>query len=237
MLTIKESIDILKNIQELDRELYLALRKSEEIPEQKAVLKQQLEAEKAHLHQLEADYKKLQLKQKEKDGELSQKEANVKKLDGQLASVKTNKEYSALQQEIASLKADGALLEEEIIKVMDSVEAADEEVKKERERLKVIEKDYAGKEAELDKQIKAHQEAIEGLKKKRDEMVHSVPPDVFGLYDLIVKKKQGIGLIKVNGETCGACQIKMRPQLLNEVRMYQALVTCENCSRILYVED
>lgn len=237
MASIKESIEVLKKAQHLDRELYLAQRESKEIPENKEKLKHDLDAENQHLKQLEAEFKKLQMKQKEKDGELAQKETNVKKLDGQLSQVKTNKEYSALQQEIASLKADGSLLEEEIIKIMDQVEAAEEEVKKEKERLKHVEKEFQAKEAELDQRYKILNEKIGTLKKERDVMTQQVAPDVRSLYDLIIQKKQGLALARVNAETCGACQLQLRPQLINEVRMYQSLVVCENCSRILYVED
>lgn len=237
MVSIKESIEILKKAQQLDREIYLAQRDSREIPEQKEKLKHELEQEKAHLNQLEADFKKLQMKQKEKDGELAQKESNVKKLDGQLSQVKTNKEYSALQQEIASLKADGSLLEEEIIKVMDEVEAAQTEIKQEKDRLKGVEKEYQAKEAEWDQKLKAIHDRAEGLKKERDTIVQQVPPDVRSLYDLIIQKKQGLALAKINHETCGACQLQLRPQLINEVRMSQSVVVCENCSRILYIEE
>lgn len=80
-------------------------------------------------------------------------------------------------------------------------------------------------------------ESIENLKKSRDEIVKQVPPEVQSLYDLIVQKKQGLAVVKVNGETCGACQLQLRPQLLNEIRLGQSLIVCENCSRILYIED
>lgn len=235
--SIKDSIEILKRAQTLDREIYLGGRESQEIPELKEKLKQEFESHKEHLKQLEGDFRKLQMKQKEKDGELQQKEANVKKLDGQLGAVKTNKEYAALQQEIASLKADGSLLEEEIIKVMDQVEAAELEMKKEKDRLKTIEKDFQAREGELDQRLKAITDKVEGLKKERETITQQVAPDVRGLYDLIIQKKQGVALAKISNDICGACQLQLRPQLINEVRMYQALVVCENCSRILYTEE
>ncbi len=237
-VSIKESIEILKRAQTIDRELYTSQRETgQEIPEIREKIKTELEAEKDHLKQLEGEFRKLQMKQKEKDGELGQKETNVKKLEGQLSQVKTNKEYSALQQEIASLKADGSLLEEEIIKVMDQVEAAEVEIKKEKERLKVIEKDYQAKESELDQKVKAINDKLDGLKKERDTIIQQVPQDVRSLYDLIIQKKQGMALAKISNDICGACQLQLRPQLINEVRMYQALVVCENCSRILYTDE
>ncbi len=238
MTSTKESIDILKRAQAIDRELYLANRETtQDIPELRDKIKRELEAEKEHLRQLEADFKKLQMKQKEKEGEMAQKEANVKKFEGQLSQVKTNKEYSALQQEIASMKADGSLLEEEIIKIMDQTEAANEEVKRERERLKTIEKDYQAREGELDQKSKTLLERIETLRKERAVIVEQVQPEARTLYDLIIQKKQGMALAKINGEICGACRLQLRAQLINEVRLAQTLTVCENCSRILYVED
>lgn len=236
-INIKENIEILKKAQDLDREIYRAQEQRKEIPILREKLKQELELERNHLKNLEGELKKAQLKQKEKEGELAQKEAQVKKLDGQLAQLKTNKEYTLMQQEIASLKADNSLIEEEIIKLIDQVEAAEEEVKKEKERLKQIEKGFVEKEGEISQKEKAIADSFDGLKKKREEIILQVAPEVKGLYDAIVQKKQGLALVKVNGEICGACQLQLRAQLLNEIRMAQALVMCENCSRILYVED
>ena len=235
--SIKEHLETLKKAQDLDREIYRAQEQCREIPLLKERLKQGLELEKNRLKELEGELKKIQLKQKEKEGELAQKEAHIKKLEGQLSQVKTNKEYTTMQQEIASLKADTSLIEEEIIKLLDQVEAADEEVKKEKERLKQVEKNHQEQGGELSQKEKVLQQSYDDLKKKRDEIIQHVPPDIKSLYDTIVQKKQGLALVKVKGEICGACQLQLRPQLMNEIRMGQSLILCENCSRILYFEE
>lgn len=237
MPNVQENIEVLKKAQEVDRDLYLAEQQvSIDIPEEQTRLKRELEQEKIRLHELETTLKNLQLKQKEKEGLLTQKEANVKKFDAQLSQVKTNKEYSALQQEIASLKADNSLLEEEIIKSMDEVEAANEEVQKERERLKQIEKEFGQKETELTEKTKKLKGQIEQLRSERQVVLQTIPPDIKERYDLIIGKKQGLALVKVVGENCGACQLLLRPQVLNELHAGSTLVICENCSRILYHE-
>ncbi len=237
MTQVKDNLSVLKKAQEIDREVYLAQEQLKEIPQQKAQLKQELELERSHLKDLDGALKKLQLAQKTKEGELAQKEANVKKLDGQLGQVKTNKEYAALQQEIASLKADNSLLEEEIIRLLDETEAAHDEVKKESERLKQCEKESSSKEAELNQKEKSLQQAVEKLKSDREQFVSQVLPEIRSLYEAVIQKKSGLALAKVNGETCSACQIKLRAQLLNEILMGKSIILCENCSRILYVEE
>ena len=68
-------------------------------------------------------------------------------------------------------------------------------------------------------------------------MITQVSPEIKNLYDAIIQKKQGLALVKVNGEICGACQLQLRAQLMNEIRMAQSLILCENCSRILYFEE
>ena len=237
MSSVKSAVEVLKKAQELDRELYLTQHQLRAAPEERAKLKQDLESEKTRLHDLEAALKKLQLSQKEKEGHLAEKEAHIRKLDGQLGQVKTNREYSALQQEIASLKADNSLLEEEIIRVLDAVEAAQEEVKNEKTHLAQVEKEYLAREHQLTQKEKSLAEAAARLKSQRQELMAQVPPEARNLYDLIVQKKQGLGLVKVNGESCGACQLQLRPQLLNEIRLGESLIVCENCSRILYFEE
>ena len=141
-----------------------------------------------------------------------------------------------MQQEIASLKADNSLLEEDIIKIIDEVEAAQEEVKKEKERLKSCEKDFGTKEQELAESEKKLNSDVEGLEKQRNEIIGQVDPETRDLYSRVSAKKQGRALARVVGDLCSACQIKLRPQILNEVMGGDRLVSCESCSRFLYIE-
>ncbi|MDD5218864.1 MAG: C4-type zinc ribbon domain-containing protein [Candidatus Omnitrophica bacterium] len=234
---IRESIKIMEKAAEFDSQLYVAFEQLKEIPQMRSKNKATLDSEKTHLAELEAALKKLLLAQKEKEGALAQKEGNVKKLDGQLGQVKTNKEYSALQQEIASLKADNSLLEEEIIKIFDEVEAAQTEVKKEQERLKQCEKDYQGREHELDLKEKEMKDTENKFRQQREDIVNQLKPDIKSLYERILAKKQGVALVKIKGDMCPACQMQLRPQMVNEIYLGESLVICDNCSRILYADE
>lgn len=234
---ITQNLDILKKAQQLDSEIHHAQVRLEEIPSERAQLQSELELEKTRLNELEKSLKDIQMKLKEKELELGQKEMQIKKLDGQLSQVKTNKEYGALQQEIASLKADNSLLEEGIIHILDEVDAAKEEARKEKEKLAVVTKSFQDRDSEIAGQEKTLQGSLAELKKQREESVGQLPPELGELYNRIAVKKQGLALAAVNGEVCAACQMKLRPQLINEIRLGEQIVVCENCSRILYIEN
>lgn len=234
---ITQNIDTLKKSQQLDSEIYHSRLFLEEIPAQRAKLKSDLELEKTHLGELDKTLKDIQLKLKNKELELAQKEGQIKKLDGQLSQVKTNKEYGALQQEIASLKADNSLLEEDIIHILDEVEAAKEETQKEKEKFALVAKSFQGKDDEFVVQEKTLRERLVALENERKEAVAQLPPELGDLYSRIALKKQGLALASVSGEACTACQMQIRPQLINEIRLGDHIVVCENCSRILYFES
>ena len=234
---ITQNLDVLKKAQQLDSEIHHAHVLLGEIPAERARLKSELELEKTHLNELEKSLKEIQLKLKDKELELSQKEMQIKKLDGQLSQVKTNKEYAALQQEISSLKADNSVLEEGIIHILDEVDAAKDEVRKEKEKFGAITKSFQDKDVEMANQEKTLQERLVGQQKQREESVAQLPPELGELYSRIAVKNQGLALAVVNGEVCAACQMKWRPQLINEIRLGERIVVCENCSRILYFEN
>ena len=73
--------------------------------------------------------KALQLQMKQKEGELQTREDQIKKLNTQLMQLKTNREYTAMQHEIDTLKADNSLMEEAIIAVLDGIDVVAEEKK------------------------------------------------------------------------------------------------------------
>ena len=165
---ITQNLDVLKKAQQLDSEIHHAYILLEEIPSHRARLKSELELEKNRLNELEKSLKDIQLKLKEKEIELSQKEMQIKKLDGQLSQVKTNKEYAALQQEIASLRADNSLLEEGIIHMLDEVDAAKDETRKEKEKFALVTKSFQDQDAEMAEQEKTLQGRLVDLKGQRE---------------------------------------------------------------------
>mgnify|MGYP001587723995 CR=1 FL=1 len=235
-LGIAQSIEILKRAQELDREIYRIRHELESIPETIQLLAAEFEKEKKEIARLEAGLKEVQLRQKQKEGELAEKESLVRKYDSQLTQVKTNKEYSVLQQEIANLKADGSMIEDVILGLLDEVEAAQKKLREEKERLVKAEKESQQKKVELTAHGETLKTEVSGMEKKRQEIISQVPPEVRELYEKIIEKKKGLALVPTEGEDCGGCRMEIRPQLLNELKLKEALVICENCSRILYAD-
>lgn len=233
-MPMDRDIQVLQEVQEWDKEIYLLRGTLEEIPSELAEINQEVERERASLQKLQEELKGFQLKQKEKEKELAAKEENIRKYDAQLAQVKTNKEYASLQTEIRSLKADNSLLEEAIINMIDQVEAFQERTEEQKRKVAAAEALLNQKKQEFEEKSKTIREKIEVLTKQKKEKIKEVNPEIALLYERIVTKKHGWALVKVEGEVCPACQIQLRPQVVNEAKLKERIIVCDNCSRILY---
>ena len=233
---MEQDLQLLREIQEWDREIYLLRGILEEIPSELSELNRVFESAKSELARLQEDLKGLQLKQKEKEMELLTKEQNIKKYEAQLTQVKTNKEYGSLQSEIVSLKADNSLLEEAIINLIDQVEGFQSRMDAQRKKLSQCESALQEKKGELDQKGKEIEQKIGALQGQKREKIKAVNPEVATLYERIVTKKRGLAMVKVDDEVCPACQMQLRPQVVNEVKMKERIILCDNCSRILYTD-
>ena len=134
---IHEQIKILVELQKIDAEIYFLKKELGTHPALKQKIEADFEKKKVHLKAAEDELKAVQLKQKQKEGDLQAKEEKIKKLQGQLYQLKTNKEYSVMEMEIKGLKADNSVLEEEILKLLDVVDLSKAKCAKEKEFLAV----------------------------------------------------------------------------------------------------
>jgi predicted nucleic acid-binding Zn-ribbon protein len=169
--------------------------------------------------------------------DLAAKEEGIKKAQTHLYQLKTNKEYSSKLSEIVSLKADSSLFEEDILRVMDEIEAADKKLKEEKDKLAADEKKFKDDTDKLDARAKDIDAQVRQLEDKKATLVRDVNKRILDYYEKLLKSRNGIAMAAVSNENCGACHMKVNAQQINEVKMYVDLVFCESCARILYIPE
>ncbi|MDP2910942.1 MAG: C4-type zinc ribbon domain-containing protein [Candidatus Omnitrophota bacterium] len=234
---IKDQILLLIDLQALDTQIYVLNKEKAAMPGQLKAMDDMIEAKKTGIKQAEENLKNVQLKLKEKEGSLQQKEEQIKKLQGQLSQLKTNKEYSTMLSEIDGIKADDSLIEEDIIKFMDEVDAARKKIAEEKELFKT-EDARTQKEKEV---INAKAADIEirlsGFNEKRNVITPNIEKQVMSRYDRILKNKDGLAIVHIEGNSCGGCHMNLPSQVVSDAKMRESIIICGNCLRILYIED
>lgn len=232
-----EQLDILKQLQILDGQIFKLRKAQEEKPRQLDQVRGEVAAQDARTKAADTKLKSLQLAHKEKEGELQTKEASARKLQGQLFQVKTNKEYTAMQREIETIKADNSLLEEAIIGMLDAMDKAVKERAEEQRRLEAEQQRLRVAQAEVERELSGIQEQLSGLEQSRGVLTPQVPPRTLASYERVLTMREGLALVSLVNDACGGCYRRLPPQVINQVYLKAKLVTCENCNRILYFDE
>lgn len=236
-VSIKEQIRFLVQLQEIDSKIYSLQREKDDLPRQVAELQNRFDEKKINLKSLEEKEKALAVKRKEKEIDLGSKEENIRKLNNQLSLLKTNKEYQAMLAQIASLKTDTSVLEEEILKSMDEQDTLKAEVAKEKSYLAEEEKKFQEAKKKIDERLKEIECSISDFVVRRSRIIPSLDKRAYATYERILKGKDGLALVKVKEYACQGCYIGVTPQIVNEIKMQDKIITCESCARILYLEE
>ena len=237
MENLEEQIKLLVELQGLDSHIFRLEDELESIPQTIKNADEAFKEKNANLKKLEDDVKALQLKRKEREGDLEAKEGAIKKYQTQQFQVKTNKEYTALQGEIGRVRADNSIIEEDVIRILDQIDAENKKIQIEKEFLKAEEARLNEEKKKLNEDAGRCKAELEVLKVKRGELAKKVDKNVLSKYERLVKNRDGLGIVSVSGEACQGCFRVMPPQVINEIRMKKELIFCEYCTRILYIEE
>jgi len=237
-MKLKDEIEKLAKMQEIDSRIYaLAHEKNIIIPSKINELTNQFKKSKEQLSTFEEKNKELLLRKKESELELASKEEGLKKAQGQLYQLKSNKEYQAKLTEIGSIKADISIAEDNVIDILDKTEGIKKETDIINSELKKAEGTLNTKKGELNERIKNIEIELQSLATKKSLGAKEIDPGILAKYENLIKTRRGIAIVPVKNNSCGACHMRITSQTINEIKMYLNLVLCESCVRILYIPE
>ena len=109
-----------------------------------------------------------------------------------------------------------------------------DEIREREDDFNHIAADYNKRIKELNDHLEYNKSKLKEENSKKSELRKKIPQNLLKAYDNLFQKKAGKVISVVETEFCGICNIKIRPQLLNEIISTNNLYICENCGRILY---
>lgn len=239
MTTVDLKLEIcnLVKLQKIDSEIYTLSEEKAGKPEEIKSAEASYEAKKTHMQELEQVALDLQKKRKEEELTLGTNEENRKKLQSQLYSLKTNKEYQTMLQEIDGSKADASVIEDRILRLFEENDKFKIEIEKEKGVLEEEEKILNANKKKIDDRVKEIDDRLAQLQAQRKQVTPNIGAKVLVQYERILANRDGLAIVGVGTETCMGCNMQVPPQVINLIKMYNRLITCEVCNRILYVPE
>ena len=223
-------------MQAIDLVIYQLKKEKEEKPLRITELQNEFEAKKINLKAIEDELKGLQVKMKESELDLASKEENIEKVQTQLYQLKTNKEYQAMLVEIGGFQADKSIVEENILKMLDSIDESKIKIEDEKTNLAQEERYFNEQKKEVEDRIKEIDQELHQLEARRMQGVDKLDKKILSQYERILHNRNGLAMVSVKDDSCQGCFMNVPPQVINEIKMKNKIIICEVCSRILYIE-
>jgi len=174
-------------------------------------------------------------------------EVKLKHYQDQVNRVRTQREYSAILQEIDTVRDESRALEDQVLAAMERQEQADKELGELRLAFQEIDEQYAVEAEKWEAAKPGVAQQAESTRALIAELRDNLPPGSLLLFERIYERTHGDALAEVvsldrsvkgpNMWHCGACNYNVRPQAVVEIINHGSLIHCDSCKRLLYIEE
>ena len=221
-------------VQQLDQEVAELTVLIDSLPKQIQTLQSQLDdfinAHEERKKRLAANLKE----RKDLEGDIKAIQEKITKHKDQLYQVKTNEQYRAMLKEIEGEERNIRAIEDQVLEKMIEAEEIQKRVQEAAARLEGEKTRVAAEIKRLQDERQKDLDERGLLQSRRKEVAATLTAAVLALYERIRTYRTGAAVAEVRNGLCTACNVLLRPQNYNEIRSNEAVMTCENCSRIVY---
>jgi uncharacterized protein len=234
-----EQLDLLLELQATDLRIRKLEHQLDDLPEQR-----ELEASSQRLLAFgeQQDETRLELERASAAQRRLEREVDVltQRRDAERArlydgTVTNQREMQSLEAEIASTERRVAEHEDELIEVLEQVEALEN-------RRDGLETDRAAEQQHVEALTEDRDEAAKGLlaelgelKATRQRQAAGLPEDLLERYEALAARLGGTGVGQLEGHSCTACRLDLSMADVNDLLTGPPLSTCPQCSRLLVV--
>lgn len=231
---MNSQLDILINLQEIDSKMLNLENRIHQIPEEIFDLDQTLDNERKSVEELNSLVNEGNKQRVLLEGDVESFKDKLSKYKTQLMEVKTNKEYQAMLHEIENTNQEIRTIEDQTLEQMVKTEESEQQLEEAKQKLATQESLLSKKRDELESSGLKIQGNIDQFKDERDQLEKQIQDEILQQYKKIALARNQIALAEAKDQSCQACHVRLRPQLFNEIKTNQKIITCESCNRILY---
>jgi predicted nucleic acid-binding Zn-ribbon protein len=236
-MRLREQLALLIELQKIESAAGRITSRKKALPVQMDALEKEFSACCAVVETEREQLESLRKRRREKDNQLQAGQETLKKTRERLFEVKTNKEYQSILKEIETFEAKNSRMEDEIISLLDELDALETAMKTRETDLNAGRNRYEEQKTKMGEELNSIAEELTVCVRKGDALKKKIPADLLRKYEQIKGAGRGLAVVPVWKEICYGCHMSIPPQLYNELQKSVLLITCPNCNRIIYWEN
>ncbi len=229
-------LDKLIELQKTDTNLRKLKKSIETATERRAAIEQEFEQHAFSIREIQNKRDSLQAKRADLEKQIAENKTYLERADRNLKHAQNQKEYETAMRETDALQKQITAFETTIVEILEEVEGVEKELEERSEEINSLDAKRDAALADFDKLIKADKAECDTESKHRAEAFATLPARLASVYDRLAQRsRDGIAVAEVVNGSCSACYMQLRPQVQLNVKKGDEIITCENCTRIMYI--
>ena len=215
------------------RRLKTAIETAEQ---RRANIEQEFEQHASSIREIQGRRDKSQAGRADLERQVAENKIYLDRADRNLKGAQNQKEYETAMRETDALQKQISALETQVLERMTEVEEIEKVLAERSEEINSLESNREKAVTAFEKELNTDKKELEKELKSRHEVFTTLPAQMASIYNRLAQRsRDGIAVAEVVGGSCSACFMKLRPQMQVELKTANRIMTCENCTRILYI--
>lgn len=234
---MQEVLKKLEQVQELDLQINAILKKKADFPKRLTEYEAEIKANSEKYDEKKKIVEELERGKRQQVGALELNEERSKRSKEKLEQIKTNQEFQALQKEIESLDKNSAVIKENAAKLAEELEKHSKELQTYETAMSEAKAKLEAESAKIKAESSIFETDLSRLNALRADAIVGIDKRYLSTYDRVRQGRNGVGVVGAQGGTCRGCNMRIPPQIYNELQRGNELYTCPSCRRILIFKD
>jgi len=229
-----EQLLVLQDRQQKIRHIQAEIRT---VPLERAHLESQLATTEAGVESLKQKGRQVEVDRKNLELDVGTRTESILRLKTQQYQTRKNDEFQAIGHEIARYENEIRKLEDQELELMieadklkGEIEAADKSARATRESI-------SRQLTDLETKSKALGSQQQELETERQALAAQIDDDLLDQFERLFNSKGDAAVVAVEHGVCTGCHMKVTTATAARVKAGKEIVSCENCGRILYLEQ
>ena len=225
----------LLDVQELDLAIDRLLARRAGLPELERYRRtqEQLDDLASRIEMASQELRVIELDTDKAEGELEILEQKLTESETRLfAGGMSARETEHMRLEVQSLTGQKGASEERVLGLLDRLDPVRDELASLEDERKEMQEEKQTLEASITAEWRSIDAEIARKEERKREALEPVPSELVELYETLRSTKEGVGVGRLEDDTCGGCHIRLSPAEIAQVKKSDP-PRCVHCRRIL----
>lgn len=233
---MKLELEKLVELQKTDTNIRRLKKAIETADQRRASIEQEFEQHAFEIREIQNKSEVAKAERAKLESEIAEAKTQLERADRNLKNAQDQKQYETAMRDADVLHKKISALETEVLEKLTIIEEVEKVLSERAEEISSLEGNREKAVSEFEKELAGNKTALASETGKRAKVFGTLPKNLASVYDrLATRSRDGIAVAEVKNGSCSACFMKLRPQVLVEIKMSGEIITCESCTRILYI--